>query len=137
MAREDFQINDPKVRYSDIFINLNVNPGNNQLARHTNENAVRRSIKTLVLTSQYERLFQPEIHSKIRRALFEPMGPIMANEIKSYIEELIKNHEKRANILETKVVPDYDNNIYYVTIVFGLINIPEPVTMQLSLHRVR
>lgn len=137
MARQDYQTTKNDVRYSDIFINLNVNPGNNQLARHTNENAVRRSIKNLILTSRYERLYQPDVYCKIKKALFEPMGPIIASTIKTLIEEVIKNHEKRANLLEVVVKPDYDQNAYYVSVMFSMINISEPVQLDISLQRSR
>lgn len=137
MARQDYQVNKDDVRYSDIFINLNINPGNNQLARHTDEAAVRRSIKNLVMTDKYERLHQPTIRCDIKSLLFEPMGPIVGDSIKTLIEETIRNHEKRANLIDVLVRPDYVNQIYTVTIIFSMINIPEPVQMNLMLKRVR
>lgn len=137
MARQDYQIVKNDVRYSDIFVNLNVNPGNNQLARHTDENAVRRSIKNLVLTDKYERLYQPTIKCELKKLLFEPMGPSVSDSIKTVIEETIRNHEKRANLIDVLVRPDFVNHEYTVTIIFGMINIPEPVQVAITLKRVR
>lgn len=137
MARQDYQNNRNSPVYSDIFINLSVHPGNNQLARHLNDNAVKRSLKTLIMTNPYERLFQPEIKSEIRKALFEPMGSAIATTIKTLIEEVIENNEPRANMIDVLVRPDYDQQLYTVTLVFTIINIPEPIRMDLTLNRVR
>jgi hypothetical protein len=137
VASQDFLTPKNQSTYSDIFINLNMHPGNNQLARHTNENAVKRSIKSLVLTAPNERLFQPDIKCEIRRALFEPMDAIMGTTIKTLIEQVIKNHEPRANLLDVIVKPDYDNQAYEVTILFAMINIPDPVQLSLKLSRIR
>lgn len=123
--------------YSDIFINLAVHPGNNQLARLTDGQAVKRSIKNLVLTQPMERLHQPQIKSEIRKALFEPMGPVMAETIKTLIEEVINNNEPRANLIDVLVRPDYDQQSYGVTIIFSVINIPEPLKLDIKLNRVR
>jgi len=137
VARQDFLTPTNKPTYSDIFINLNVHPGNNQLAKHTNENAVKRSIKTLVLTAPNERLFQPDLKCEIRRALFEPMDAVIATTIKTLIEQVITNHEPRANLLDVIVSPDYEAQAYGVTIVFAMINIPDPIQLSLKLNRIR
>lgn len=137
MARQDYLTPTNQPTYSDIFINLNVHPGNNQLARHTNENAVKRSIKSLVLTNQNERLFQPDIKCEVRKALFEPMDDIMTQTIKTLIEQVITNHEPRANLLDVIVKPDYNQQAYEVTILFAMINIPDPVQISLKLNRIR
>lgn len=123
--------------YSDIPINLSVNPGNNQLAVIKDISAVRRSIRNLVMTDENERLFQPRIKCMIKKALFEPMGSESADTIKSLIEEVIKNHERRANLLDVLVRPDYQQQEYTVTIIFSMINIPDAVHMEIQLKKVR
>lgn len=135
--RQEYKTPQKDPVYSDIFINLNVHPGNNQLARHTNENAVKRSIKTLVMTDKNERLHQPDLYCAIRKALFEPMDAIQANTIRSLIEETIKNNEPRANVVEVVVKPDLVQQAYFVTIIFTMINIPDPIQLSLRLNRVR
>lgn len=137
MARQDFLTPTNTPTYSDIFINLNVHPGNNQLARHTNENAVKRSIKSLILTAPNERLFQPDVKCEIRKALFEPMDATQQRVIQTLIEQVINNHEPRANLIEVKVNPDYEQQLYTVTILFAMINIPDPVQLSLKLNRIR
>ena len=47
--------------YSDFFIGLDIHPGKKDLARTTNENAVKRSIINLLLTDYDERPYQPTL----------------------------------------------------------------------------
>jgi hypothetical protein len=53
------------------------------------------------------------------------------------IEETIREYEQRAQILAVEVIPDEERNRYSVTIVYMLINKPDPVTVSVTLQRVR
>jgi len=125
-----------EVRYSDIYTNLSINPGSGQLARLTNETAVARSIRNLVLTEPGERRFS-DLGARIRSILFEPMDSITANALKSLIESVIENNEPRANLIDVAVKPNELEQTYTVTIVFSIINIAEPITLSLTLERIR
>jgi len=51
--------------------------------------------------------------------------------------ETIEKHEPRVNVIEVKVTPFYERNLYVVTIVYMLINKQEPTTVNITLQRVR
>ena len=57
--------------YSDLNLNFTKNPATNDVARLTDVEAVRRSVRNLILTNEFERPFHPEIGSSIRGLLFE------------------------------------------------------------------
>jgi phage baseplate assembly protein W len=107
------------------------------LSKYVNENAVKSSIRNLVLTGNGERFYNSLIGSKISTLLFDPIDDVTALTLKNTIRETIDNYEPRANLLEINVTPDEDNNAYYVSIVFGIINIPEVFNLDLILNRVR
>jgi len=123
--------------YSDFLTNLNPHPVSKDIVKYVNENAVVKSIRNLILTNRRERLFQPNLGSNIRRLLFEPMGSDTADNIITFIRETLSTHEPRAKILNIQAVPDYDNNLYQVKVVFMVINKQEPVTVDVTLDRVR
>ena len=139
MARADkFTQTDKKNQiYSDFLTNLNKHPVSGDIVRYVNENAVVRSIKNLILTNRGERLYQPNIGSDIRSMLFEPMGSASADLISTYIQDTIQNFEPRAKVLKCDVIPQYDNNAYSVILTFFVINKQDPVTVQVTLDRVR
>ena len=126
-----------QIFYSDVDTNLTVNPISADVGRITNENAIRRSIRNLLHTDFYERPFKPDIGSNIRKLLFELVTPITVELLQKSISDVITNYEPRANLIDVICTPYEDNNAIDVTIVFSIINREEPITMQLSLDRIR
>jgi phage baseplate assembly protein W len=139
MARSDkyTSLTNKPSYYSDFSNNLDVNPATGFLAKITNENAVKNSIKNIILTINGERFFQSTIGSKINALLFEPMDSPTAIALENTISEAIKNNEPRANLKSVELYPDQDRNAYLVTIIFSIINIPEDITFNFFLNRVR
>jgi len=129
----------PKDRnlYSDFLVNLNPHPDNNQLVVSTNEEAIIRSIKNLLLTNKYERLFQPSIGSNIQKYLFEPISPQTQSGIANQVRETIENFEPRAKLIDVVVSPYMDENAYVITIVFYVTSIENAITINIPLIRVR
>jgi phage baseplate assembly protein W len=123
--------------YSDFLTNLNPHPIVKDIVKYTNENAVSKSIRNLMLTNRGERLYQPDIGTDINRMLFEPMSDGISELLSTYITHTINVYEPRAKVLNTRVIPDFDNNLYSVYITFMVINKQEPITVNISLRRVR
>jgi phage baseplate assembly protein W len=98
---------------------------------------VINSIKNLILTNHYERLFQPNIGSNVRRLLFENMDTITATTLENEIKQTIRNYEPRANISVIAVSPDYDNNGFKVYMEFYVVNRTSPITINFFLERIR
>lgn len=139
MARSDryTSLTDKPIFYADFTNNLDLNPLTGYLAKTTNDNAVKNAVKNLVLTGNGERFFDSTIGSKMATLLFEPIDPITAESVRTTIEEAIVNHEPRAKLISIDVQPNAENNSYYVKIIFKIINIPEDITLNLVLNRVR
>jgi phage baseplate assembly protein W len=123
--------------YSDLDLNFTIHPVKKDINRYTNETAVVNSIKNLILTNHYERPFQPDIGSNVRRLLFENMDTITATTLEKEIAQTIKNYEPRANISRLNVSPDYDNNGFNVYMEFYVINRTNPITINFFLERIR
>jgi len=86
--------------------------------------AVKRSIRNLVLLNHYEKPFHPEIAGGVRDMLFELMSPITALIIARKIEDVIENYEPRARLIGVRARPDLDRNEYEVTVDFYVKNAP-------------
>jgi phage baseplate assembly protein W len=123
--------------YSDFLTDLVPHPIVKDIVKYTNENAVSKSIRNLMLTNRGERLYQPDIGADINRMLFEPMSDAISELLSTYITNTINVYEPRAKVLNTKTVPDFDKNLYSVYITFMVINKQEPITVNISLRRVR
>ena len=123
--------------YSDLNLNFTKNPATNDVARLTDIEAVKRAVRNLVLTNQFERPFHPEIGSSIRDLLFETITPLNAVLLEDRIREVIVNFEPRAELTGIQVFDEIDNNQYRVIINFRVINSPEDVTITEFLQRLR
>jgi phage baseplate assembly protein W len=114
-----------------------VHPDNHDLVIKKNEEAVKTAIRNLILTNKYERPFQPNFGSNIKKFLFDPINQITQQNIKDEITNTIETYEPRANLIEVRVTPYLDDNAYRVTIVFSIININTPITLNTFLYRIR
>jgi hypothetical protein len=123
--------------YSDLFTNFDVHPDNHDLVIKKNENAVKTAIRNLILTNKYERPFAPRLGGNIRNFLFEPITPATQQNLKDEITYIITNYEPRANLIDVVVSPHVDENAYEITIIFSIINIGTPVTLNTFLYRIR
>lgn len=124
-------------KYSDLSIGFGVSPFSRDITRITDVDAVKRSVKSLVLTDKFERLLDPDIGGNIRAALFEPMSPLTESILEDYITETINNYEPRC-ILESVIIQaNYDNNAYNVTITFRIDTSEGLQSLDFLLQRVR
>ena len=108
------------------------------ISKVTDIQAVKRSIRNLVLTNHYEKPFHPEIGSGVRGMLFEPMTPLTAHILTRKIEDVIINFEPRARLIGVRANPNLDRNEYEVTLEFYVVNAPtELVDLTVFLERLR
>jgi phage baseplate assembly protein W len=123
--------------YKDLDLNFGRNVVTNDVNKLTDVEAVKRSVRNLINTNHYERPFHPEIGSDVRAMLFEPMTPLTALNLQRKVAEVINNFEPRVNLVQILARPDFDNNSYHLRIMFYVVGVPEPVTVETLLERLR
>ena len=141
-AYKDAQANNDITRnvrqYSDLDLFFSKKSSDSDISKVTDVQAVKRSIRNLVLLNPYEKPFHPEIAGGVREMLFELMTPITAQIIAKQVENVINNFEPRARLVGVRVQPDLDRNLYELTIEFYVVNAPtELVDMSVMLERLR
>lgn len=123
--------------YSDFRTDFATHPVTKQLIKLTDEQAIRRSLRNIILTMPTERLFSPKLGCSIYRMLFEPITAQTSEAIKNEILTTVNNFEPRAKIISVAVVPDFDNDLYRVNITYAIVNMKEPSNISITLNRVR
>ncbi len=120
----------PVQRRSQGFLDLSAsfqnNPLSNDLITLKNENAIARSVRNLILTTQGERPFQPVLGSNVQNLLFDNMDKLTASAIKQEIITTIENYEPRVEMGEVTVEPNYDNNEFHVSVQYFIVGIDVP-----------
>jgi|TARA_R110001583_G_scaffold159617_1_gene311453 phage baseplate assembly protein W len=142
MAIYDAQLNNNSNRnirqYSDLDLFFGKKSSDRDISEVTDVQAVKRSIRNLILMNTYEKPFHPEISSGVRDMLFELMTPVTATILARQIENVIENFEPRARLVGVRTLPNYDRNSYAVTIEFYVVNTPtELVDLTIFLERLR
>ena len=142
MSVYDAQLNNNSNRnvreYVDLDLFFGKKSSDKDISVVTDVQAVKRSIRNLVLLNIYEKPFHPEISSGVRDMLFELMTPVTAALLARHIEDVIENYEPRARLTGVRAIPDYDRNSYSVTIEFYVVNTPtELVDLTIFLERLR
>lgn len=125
------------VLYSDLQQSFNVHPNKQDIMTDLNEEAIKNSIRNILMTSRGERLFNPLYGSDIRSILFENFSPQTESSLNSFIRTAITNFEPRASLIDVVVSALPDQNAYVATIVFSVINRTEPIILDVILNRVR
>ena len=124
--------------FKDLNLNFNKNLVTNDIAKLTDVEAIKRSVRNLVQLNHYEKPFHPEIGSNIRSTLFENISPLAANLLSSQIENVIRTYEPRVELHRVDSFPDLDRKAYDVRIEFFIVNAPaELVALDVLLERVR
>lgn len=124
--------------FSDFVTSFAKTPLGNQLGRVTNDQSVNQSLRNLIKTNLGERLFQPLVGSDVYAMLFEQDTPENLAMIEVFIENTIRNNEPRVNLLKTVINTDvYDENTVEISLLYNLINNPEPINLTILLRRVR
>ena len=124
--------------YIDLDLFFNKTMTSKDISKVTNIQAVKRSVRNLILTNHYEKPFHPEIGSGVRGMLFELMTPITAQILAKKVEDVIENFEPRARLISVRAIPDLDRNAYEISIQFYVVNMPtELADLTVFLERLR
>ena len=125
-------------QWKDLDLFFQMKPEGKDVNKVTDVQAVKRSVRNLVLMNHYEKPFHPEIGSNIRATLFENISPVTAALLTRQIETVIRTYEPRVELHRVDSIPDYDRNSYDVRIEFFIVNAPaELVALDVLLERVR
>ena len=122
--------------YKDFAYSFFANPMSGDVGKKTGADAVKSAIVSILKTNHNERMFQPEFGSNIRALLFEQMNPITEQRMKTEVENAIRNHEPRAEVLGITITGQEEQNRYLVSILFNVSSEAEPQKLETYFDRV-
>lgn len=123
--------------YADLDLDFMAHPTTGDVMKKNGVEAIKRSVRNLLLTNFYDRPFQSYIGSNALKILFDNATPLTATFLNNAIRETLANYEPRIRVDDLEVKFDYDNNGYYVKLFFTIINRNEPAIITLFLERIR
>lgn len=124
-------------KFSDFSMVFRPHPITGELKKLENEDAVKRSIRNIVMTNFYDVPFMPNFGCGVRQRLFENITVATKHQIISDIEIALGNYEKRAKILNVDVTLSPERNGIQIEVIFEIIGMDEPIKVEMFLERVR
>jgi len=107
--------------YKDFNINFKPHPVTEDLMVVKDDADIRQSIKNLLLTRKGERLFNSKIGTGLLDLLFDPLDFATSALIRSEIDTVLRNYEKRIRIQSLDVSPNFDDNGYDISLTYMII----------------
>jgi phage baseplate assembly protein W len=101
------------------------NPVTKDLVVLKNEEAIKQSVKNLVLTQVGERFFNPYLGTNTTSYLFELSSSFAENALIQEIESVLQTNEPRINLSNISVIADEDMNSFECFIEYLIVGIPE------------
>lgn len=98
-------------QFRDLSIGMLPNPNTEDFAMVKNENAIKQSVKNLILTQFGERPFQPENGSRLKSMLFENFDVFMIEDLKDEIITTVRRLEPRVTINAVRINYDDGNEL--------------------------
>ena len=128
--------------YRDFSLFFTKNPVTGDVSTLTDVADVKRAVRNLVLTNEFDRPFHPEIASYVRDLLFQPFTAITYNLLRNRIDKVLEIYEPRAKLtrieIDDREFQNMDNNTLSVKIFFTLLNAPtNEENVDIMLERIR
>jgi len=124
----------------DLSNDFLLNPLTGDVSIKKGEDAIRQSLKNLLLMQKFDKPFDPDLDVGIQELLFEQLPLDVFNEIlRDKINYIIKEYEPRVVLqnVEMKELPDQNKVLIDITYSVKNTSFEQPQNLQLFLERVR
>lgn len=125
---------------TDISNDFTSNPVTGDISVKKNIDAIKQSLKNLMLMKKFDKPFDPKIDVGLNEVLFENFpDPILKDIISKKIEYIISVYEPRIKLQSVDVQSLYEKNLLQIDITFSLRNqaSEELQNLQINLERIR
>lgn len=123
--------------YSDFRKDLLISPVSKDLALLKDEEAIKQSLRNLILTDPGERLMQPRLGAGIRELLFENITPGTLKLIERRVESTIESYEPRVDLIDISASSNFDDNAVQIKVRFYVRNVEAALQLDVILERIR
>jgi phage baseplate assembly protein W len=123
-------------RYKDLDIFFTPHPVTGDITVKTDTDAVRRSVRNIILTNKYERPFKPNFGGSLRDMLFELDTMPKIRRATDRIKKELTTFEPRIDNVQV-IFEENDNNEVRCTILYDIANSVSNQQVEFTLTRAR
>tara|TARA_B100000927_G_C16224765_1_gene372930 strand:+ start:51 stop:473 length:423 start_codon:yes stop_codon:yes gene_type:complete len=125
-----------KDAYTDFDLNFKAHPITGDISIKRDTDAIKRSVKNIILTNKYERPFKPNFGTGVRDLLFELNTSRQIRKMQKKMQEMIETFEPRVSGVSVDVRRQDDNQLY-ITVYYNIKNGLQNQTTDFTVTRVR
>lgn len=126
-----------KYVYRDINLAFEKHPLTGDVVSATDVEAIKKSLRNLVMTDLYDAPFNPEKGTSLNGSLFENFTPITMEFLKTKIKEMIDLYEPRIQVQKIVIFQKDDQNTLEVTIHFKILDLNRFEDITIFVERTR
>lgn len=136
ITNQSKQVATSKHAYSDLDLLFRKHPQTGDVVVRTDAEAVKRSVKNIILTNHYERPFKPGFGGSIRELLFELNTSRQLRKAKNRISNMLETFEPRIHNVSVGL-NEIDNNEIAMIIYYTIKNGVKRQSMEMTITRAR
>ena len=124
--------------FKDLSVTFKKHPVTDDLIVVKDKAAIAQAIQNLLFTRIGERMFQPNLGSRLLNLLFEPLDNATAALMSLEVREVLERYEPRISVLSVLTYPDSDENGFQVELSYSIVGRQDtPVAVEFFLERTR
>ena len=123
--------------YSDLSLSFKLHPKYADIRPLSGIDAIKNSIKNILMTGKGERPFNPYFGCSLREFLFELANSDTISSMREEITQAIEDHEPRVKIRDLLITDDSERNSYNINMTLLIIEERVVGNMSLTLKRLR
>ena len=126
-----------KTADSDLDLLFRNHPQTGDVVVRTDAEAVKRSVRNIILTNHYERPFKPGFGGSIRNLLFDLTTSRKLRKTQSRIVDMLESFEPRIHNVQVRLNDTVDNNEVRLSVYYTIKNSTKNHSMEMTLARAR
>lgn len=104
----------------------------------SSKNAIKQSIRNLIMTNYYDRGFNVNVSTNVANSLFEPMDNAEVSMLTDRIKQVIRNFEPDIELVDILAShADNDPNDLTLSLIYNQLNDPEDIVMNIPIRLLR
>jgi len=123
--------------YKDADFTFKENPNTNDVAIKKNNESIKQSVLNILRTNHGERPFNYFFGANLRSYLFENMTNITAAQMATSVNNSLRNHEPRIEVLNTNIQAKADENEVLITVTGRVLSSNEVLDISTTIERLR
>jgi|SRR6056300_1179266 len=124
-------------QYTDLDLSLKLHPIRKDIISLKDDEAIKNSVRHLIITNFFERPFQPTLGGNLRGLLFEPADTITKNALQRNIIRVLKVYEPRIQVFRVIVEDLADQNAYRISVTYNIKEYDTKQDVEIRLQRLR